>query len=68
MKSYTLDAAFGAFEEDIKGSIDIGKYADFTVFDQDFMELDEEKILGTKVIMTVVNGEVVFNDGTILEN
>jgi predicted amidohydrolase YtcJ len=32
LKSYTLDAAFGAFEERIKGSIEVGKYADFTVF------------------------------------
>ena len=61
LKSYTLDAAFGAFEEDIKGSIEVGKYADFTVFDQDIMEVSEDEILDTKVIMTIVNGEIVFD-------
>lgn len=66
LKSYTLDAAFGAFEEDIKGSIEPGKYADFTVFNQDLMKVPEEKLLDTKVIMTVVNGEVVFSDQSIL--
>jgi predicted amidohydrolase YtcJ len=65
LKSYTLNAAFGAFEEDIKGSIDIGKYADFAIFDKDFMEVPEEQIQLTKVIMTVVNGEVVYSDGVI---
>ena len=65
LKSYTLNAAFGAFEEDIKGSIDIGKYADFAIFDKDFMEVPEEQIQKTKVIMTVVNGEVVYSDGFI---
>jgi len=65
LKSYTLDAAFGAFEEDIKGSIEVGKYADFTIFDQDIMEVADNQILDTKVIMTIVNGEIVFSDDTI---
>ncbi len=60
LKSYTLDAAYGAFEEKIKGSIEIGKLADFTVFSESIMEIPEEKILKTKVIMTVVNGEIVY--------
>jgi predicted amidohydrolase YtcJ len=61
LKSYTLDAAYGAFEEDIKGSISAGKLADFTIYDQDIMTIDEDKILNTKVIMTIFNGEVVYN-------
>lgn len=65
LRSYTLDAAYGAFEEDIKGSIEVGKYADFTIFNQDLMEVSEDNILDTKVIMTVVNGEIVFDDGSI---
>ena len=65
LKSYTLNAAFGAFEEDIKGSIEVGKYADFAIFDLDFMKVSEEQILNTKVIMTVVNGEVVYSDRDI---
>jgi len=68
LRSYTLDAAFGAFEEDTKGSIDVGKYADFTIYDQDLMEVPEKQILSTKVIMTVVNGNIVFDDGSLLIN
>ncbi|WP_431158981.1 amidohydrolase [Winogradskyella poriferorum] len=61
LKSYTLDAAFGAFEEDIKGSITPGKLADFTVYDQDIMTVEENKILDTKVIMTIFNGEILYD-------
>jgi predicted amidohydrolase YtcJ len=66
LKSYTLDAAYGAFEEDIKGSIEVGKYADFAVLDQDIMKIPEDQILTSKVLMTIVNGHVVYSDGSIL--
>ncbi len=65
LKSYTLDAAFGAFEEDIKGSVVAGKYADFTILSRDIMTIPEEEILQTKVVMTIVNGEIVFSDDTL---
>jgi predicted amidohydrolase YtcJ len=61
LKSYTIDAAYGAFEEKIKGSVEVGKYADFTVLDMDIMKIPENQILETKVLMTIVNGEVVFD-------
>lgn len=60
LKSYTLDAAYGAFEEIIKGSIAVGKLADFTIFDQDLMTVAEDKILDTKVVMTIFDGEIVY--------
>lgn len=60
LKSYTLDAAFGAFEEDIKGSINVGKLADFTIYDQDIMTVAEDKILETKVMITIFDGKVVY--------
>jgi predicted amidohydrolase YtcJ len=60
LRSYTLDAAYGAFEEKIKGSITVGKLADFTVFSQDIMTVDERSILKTEVIMTLLGGEVVY--------
>lgn len=60
LRSYTLDAAYGAFEEDIKGSIEEGKRADFTVFSQDIMSVAEEDLLKTKVAMTIVGGKVVY--------
>ncbi|TDY61013.1 amidohydrolase [Algibacter lectus] len=60
LKSYTLDAAYGAFEENIKGSISSGKLADFTIFNQDLMTVEENQILDTEIVMTIFNGKVVY--------
>ncbi len=60
LKSFTLDAAYGAFEEKVKGSIAVGKLADFTVFSQDMMTVPDDQILSTKVEMTIVGGKVLY--------
>jgi predicted amidohydrolase YtcJ len=60
LRSYTLDAAYGAFEENIKGSIEVGKLADFTILSSDIMKVSEIDILKTEVIMTIVGGKIVF--------
>ncbi|MEJ2583889.1 MAG: amidohydrolase [Robiginitalea sp.] len=60
LKSYTLDAAYGAFEEDIKGSIRAGKLADFTIYNQDLMTVPEADFLDTEVVMTIFDGKVVY--------
>lgn len=60
LHSYTLAGAYAEFEEDFKGSIEVGKAADFTVFDKNIMEISENEILGAKVKMTVVGGKIVF--------
>lgn len=60
LKSYTINAAFAAFEENIKGSIEVGKLADFTVLSQDIMSVPEDSILNTKIEMTVVGGKIVY--------
>jgi predicted amidohydrolase YtcJ len=60
LKSYTLDAAYGAFEDQTKGSITVGKLADFTIYNQDLMTVEEDKILSTKVVMTIFDGKVVY--------
>lgn len=60
LRSYTLDAAYGAFEEDIKGSIEVGKVADFTVYSQDIMSIPDNEILNTEIEYTIVGGEVVY--------
>ena len=60
LKSYTINAAYGAFEEDIKGTLEIGKYADFTVFSQNIMTIPENEILKTKITHTIVNGKVEY--------
>jgi predicted amidohydrolase YtcJ len=60
LRSYTLDAAFGEFEEKSKGSIEPGKLADFTVFSKDIMTIGENELLNAEVNMTVVGGKVVY--------
>jgi len=61
LRSYTLDAAYGAFEEKIKGSIEKGKLADFTVFSQDIMKVPDNQLLNTTIVMTIVGGKKVFD-------
>ena len=60
LKSYTLDGAYAEFEEGFKGSIEVGKVADFTIFNKNIMTIPEQEILKTKVKMTVVGGEIVY--------
>ena len=60
LRSYTLDAAYGAFQEKAIGSIEKGKLADFTIFTKDIMQVDEMEILKAEVSMTIVDGKVVY--------
>jgi predicted amidohydrolase YtcJ len=60
LKLFTLWAAFASFEESVRGSIEVGKLADFTILDQDIMRVPELDILKTKTLYTVVNGAIVF--------
>ena len=60
LRTYTIDAAYGAFEEKVKGSISPGKFADFTVLSKDIMTIPEEEILKTVVEMTIVGGKVAY--------
>ena len=60
LKSYTINAAYGAFEEDIKGTIDIGKYADFTIFSQNIITVPDNQLLNTKIKYTIINGKIEY--------
>jgi hypothetical protein len=60
LRSWTLDAAFAAFEEEIKGSIEAGKLADLVVLDKNIMEIPPPEILETRVEMTMLGGKVVY--------
>lgn len=60
LKSFTLDAAYGAFMEDIVGSIEVGKLADFTILDKNIMTIPENSILTATVSMTIIDGEIVY--------
>ena len=58
--AYTINNAYASFEEKIKGSIEVGKLADFTVLDQDILTIDPVKIKDVKVEMTVFDGKVIY--------
>ena len=61
LKMLTIWPAQAAFEEQIKGSIEVGKLADFTILSNDIMTIAEAEILKTKCVMTMVNGEILFD-------
>ncbi len=60
LKSYTLDAAYGAFEEDIKGSLEVGKLADIVILDTNLLTCDDLEIPDTKVLYTIVGGKIKY--------
>ena len=60
LRSYTINNAYAAFEEDIKGSITPGKLADITVLSKDIMTVPEEDIPGTEIVYTIIGGEVKY--------
>ena len=58
---YTINAAYASSEENIKGSIEAGKLADFTVLSVDPKVVSPDKISGIKVEMTIIGGQVVYS-------
>ncbi|MFQ5929155.1 MAG: amidohydrolase [Acidobacteriota bacterium] len=60
LKSYTLNGAYAAFEEDIKGSLTVGKLADITVLSKDIMTIPEDEIRSARVLYTIVGGKVMY--------
>jgi len=60
LQTYTVNNAFSAFEEDIKGTLTKGKLADITVFSKDILTIPENEILSTEVVYTIINGEVKY--------
>ncbi len=60
LESYTLWAAYAAFEEDVKGSLAPGKYADVTVIEGDILALPDAELGKARVVMTIVGGKVAW--------
>ncbi len=58
---FTIWAAYAAFEEDSRGSLEPGKLADFTVLSQDIMTIPASEIPKTQCLMTVIQGDVAFD-------
>jgi predicted amidohydrolase YtcJ len=62
LKMFTIWPAYAAFEETLRGSIENGKLADFSIFSADIMKIPEMEILKTRCVMTVIGGEVVYEE------
>ncbi len=62
VKSYTVWPAYSGFEESTKGSIEKGKYADMIVISNDIFNQPVKELIKTKVLKTVINGKVVYNN------
>lgn len=60
LKSFTIWAAFGQFEENLKGSLKAGKLADFVVLDRDYMKCPANEIKDIQALLTVLGGETVY--------
>jgi len=60
LKGMTIWAAYANFEENEKGSIEVGKFADFVILNQNIMTIDGSKIPETKAVTTYINGEKVY--------
>ncbi|NIM15700.1 MAG: amidohydrolase family protein [Candidatus Aminicenantes bacterium] len=60
LRSYTINGAYAAFEENIKGSLEKGKLADITVLSKDILTIPDDEILNTEVLYTIVGGKVLY--------
>ena len=60
LKAFTVWTAYGQFEEDIKGSLEVGKLADFAVIDRDYMKCPANEIKDIQALTTVLGGEVIY--------
>ncbi len=61
VRAYTQIAAYAEFQEKVKGTLEIGKAADFVILSDDIFAVDPRRIAGTKVLLTAVDGKVVYN-------
>lgn len=62
LKGMTLWGAYANFEESEKGSIEVGKFADFVIMDKDILAVSENRILKTRLVATILNGNVVYSN------
>jgi len=66
VRMYSSWAAYASFEEDLKGTLETGKLADFTVLSEDIFTKEPSTLLNTKILMTVIGGEIWYD--TLLKN
>ncbi len=63
LKMYTINNAYETFEEDVKGSIEPGKYADLAVLSQDILTCPVDSIRDIRVLMTILDGKIIYDGG-----
>ena len=62
LKMFTLWPAMASFQEDIRGTLEVGKLADISVFDKDLMTIPEEEIMSSKNVLTMIDGKIVYSE------
>ena len=60
IRAYSIDGAYAAWEEDIKGTIEVGKLADLVVLDRDPLSIKPDDLNKVKTLMTVIDGKIVY--------
>jgi predicted amidohydrolase YtcJ len=65
IRTYTINGAWLDHKENIKGSIEAGKLADFCVIDEDILTLDPHKIKDLRILMAIAGGQVVYDSGAL---
>ena len=66
LHSYTMGNAIAAFEEELKGSLTVGKLADIAVLSQDLLTVPDSRIMDTEIVMTIVGGKIRYRNGEIV--
>lgn len=67
IKLYTWNGAFASFDEDVKGSLEAGKLADLVVLNDSILKVDSQNIKDLNVESTILNGEILYHRGTLVE-
>jgi len=65
LKMLTIWPAYGAFQDELRGSIEVGKYADFSIFDKDWLSVPEQDILKSENLMTIVGGKITYQKSNV---
>jgi predicted amidohydrolase YtcJ len=60
LRHYTRDGAYASFNENVRGTLTVGKLADFVVLSADILKIPPEQIVNTKVLLTVMGGKDTY--------
>jgi len=63
LASYTTNAAYAGFEEELKGTVTVRKLADLTVLSSDILTVPESELLDAEVVYTIIDGKVRYARG-----